>query len=84
MKTPRWINLLIIIFTLPLFSTPWLIRECPQGQETVKTLIQLYPFYMALSAWLAYKAYPQRHYVTWILLAVMALSTAAIFSLVLS
>ncbi len=81
MTPPRWMTFIIIVFTLPLFSTPWLVRTCPPGQETVKTLIQLYPFYMALSAWLAYKAYPQRHYVSWLLLLMMALSTAAIFIL---
>lgn len=75
---------IIILFVLPLFSTPWLIRELPQGDDTAKILVQIYPFYTALSGWLAYKAYPQRHYVTWLLLAVMSLTTAAIFTLVTS
>ncbi len=82
--TPRWMTIVIIIFVLPLFSEPWLIRHCPADDGASKILIQIFPFYMAFSGWLAFKAYPSRPYVSWILLAVMALSTAAIFLLVQS
>ena len=72
---------LIVLLTLPALSFPWLLGPLPHGQEAARTLTIIYPFYMLLSGWLAWKAYPGRSYVSWILLAVMVLSTLAIFSL---
>ncbi|MCI9285217.1 MAG: hypothetical protein HFJ91_05395 [Muribaculaceae bacterium] len=83
-KTPVWMTAVIIAVSLPLFSFPWLLdHPAIDGEGTVETLVWLYPFYMLLSGWLAWKSYPQRHYVSWMLLAVMVLSTLGIFSLVL-
>ncbi|MCM1163141.1 MAG: hypothetical protein NC339_02670 [Muribaculaceae bacterium] len=83
-RPPVWITLLIIVVSLPLFSFPWLLGAIKPGPmaETVKTFVMIYPFYMLLSSWLAWKAWPGRHEVTWILLAVMVLTTVAIFLLV--
>lgn len=83
-STPRWMKIVIILFTLPLFSFPYLLGRLPAGDDTARLLVQIYPFYMALSAWLADRAYPQRHHVTWLLFAMMALSTAGVFVLTLS
>ena len=38
---------------------------------------------MILSAWLAWSAFPRRSYISWILLILMGLSTAAVWTLVL-
>ncbi len=82
-KTPLWMTILIIIFCLPALFTPFLINYLPADvAESVKVLTGIYPFYMLLSGWLAWKAYPQRSYVSWILVVVMLLSTFAIVSLV--
>ena len=80
-KTPLWMTLLIIVFCLPVFSYPWLIASLPADAGSAHTLAGVYPFYMLLSGWLAWKAYPQRSYLSWILLVVMALSTLAVFML---
>lgn len=79
---PLWIKIIIILFTLPVFSFPALLDNCPHDATAARTLLWIYPFYMLLSAWLAWKSYPARSYVTWLLLAVMALSTVACHMLV--
>ena len=84
-KPPLWMTLLIIVVSLPLFSFPWLLGAIrPSAMaDAVKTFVWIYPFYMLLSSWLAWRAWGRRLEVTWILLAVMVLTTAAIFMLVL-
>lgn len=82
-KTPVWMTVLIVIVALPALATPFLINNLPaDAAETVRMLTGIYPFYMLLSGWLAWKAYPQRSYVSWVLVAVMLLSTLAVVSLV--
>lgn len=80
--TPKWVTFLIIIFTLPIFTLPGLLAQCTPDDEATRTLVWIYPFYMILSAYLAWRAYPQRSYLTWILLAVMVLSSIAMQILV--
>ncbi|MCM1076956.1 MAG: hypothetical protein NC411_06315 [Bacteroides sp.] len=82
-KTPVWMTILIIIFILPAFSFPILLTNTPAGDEGAKTFVWIYPFYMLLSAWLAWNAYPRRPYVSWILIVLMALSTLAVWTLAL-
>lgn len=74
-------TVLIVIFCLPAFSGPWLIASLPAEAESARTLAMIYPFYMLLSGWLAWKAYPSRSYLSWILLLVMVLSTVAMYML---
>lgn len=74
-------TVIILIFLLPVFAFPLLLANIPGGDEAVKTFVWIYPFYMLLSAWLAWSAYPRRPYVSWILLILMALSTAAVWTL---
>ena len=80
-KTPAWMTVIIVILTLPAFSFPWLLSALHGTEQAPRTLVGIYPFYMLLSGWLAWKAYPQRAYVSWILLAVMVLSTIAVYML---
>ena len=80
-RTPIWMTVIILIFLLPVFAFPLLLANIPGGDEAVKTFVWIYPFYMLLSAWLAWSAYPRRPYVSWILLILMALSTAAVWTL---
>ncbi|MDE6377490.1 MAG: hypothetical protein K2K72_01965, partial [Duncaniella sp.] len=68
-------------FCLPAFNTPWLIASLPADSGSARALAMIYPFYMFLSAWLAWKAYPSRSYLSWILLVVMVLSTIAMYML---
>ena len=82
MTTPKWVILLIIILTLPVFTLPSLLAQCPPDARPTRTLVWIYPFYMLLSAWLAWRVYVQRPYLTWILLALMILSSIAVQILV--
>jgi len=82
MSAPKWVTFLIIIFTLPIFTFPGLLSQCPPDAEAMRTLVWIYPFYMLLSGYLAWRAYPQRPYLTWILLAVMTLTSIAMQILV--
>lgn len=82
MSTPKWVTFLILIFTLPVFTLPSLLAQCQPEASATRTLVWIYPFYMILSAYLAWRAYVQRPYLTWILLAVMILSSIAIHILV--
>ena len=76
-------TVIIVVVTLPALATPFLLNYLPANvAETARMLTGIYPFYMLLSGWLAWKAYPQRSYVSWVLVAVMLLSTLAIVSLV--
>ncbi|MBD5321328.1 MAG: hypothetical protein K2G27_05090 [Duncaniella sp.] len=82
MTTPKWVTFLIIIFTLPVFTLPSLLAQCQPDAQATRTLVWIYPFYMLLSAYLAWRAYVQRPYVTWMLLAIMILSSIAVQILV--
>ncbi len=75
-------TILIIIVSLPLFTFPAMLSACPADAQATRTLVWIYPFYMLLSAWLAWKAYPQRAYVSWLLIIIMLLTTAAMYVLV--
>ena len=78
-RTPAWITILIIIVALPLFSTPALLGMLPAADSPARVFVWIYPFYMVVAAYLAWKAYPQRSYLTWLLLILMVLTTVAIW-----
>lgn len=81
-KTPAWVTCLVILVALPLFATPELLARCPAQPSIARTLVWGYPFYMAIAAWLAWASWTQRRYITWLLLAIMVLTTVAIWMLV--
>lgn len=82
---PLYIKILIVVLALPLFSALWLVGRLEPASPiypTVRLMVWLYPFYMLLSSYLAWKAYAERPSVTWILLAMEILSTVSIFLLI--
>lgn len=81
-KAPWWMVAVIIVLMLPVFQFPELLATCPLDSGGVKTLLYLYPAYVALTGWLAYICYPSRKTVSWILLFLMALSHVAMYLLV--
>ena len=76
-----WIKIIIIVCSLPVCSMPWLLRLCPP-EDTAKTFLYIYPLYVLMTAWLAWRNIQLRPAVTWILLAVMLLTHAAMWLLV--
>lgn len=80
-KTPVWMTILIILVLLPIFSLPALLDTVPADDDSLRTVVWCYPFYLLLSGYLAWFAYPQRPTTSWILIALMVLSTIAIWML---
>lgn len=83
-RPPVWFTLLVILLTVPAFGFPYMLSALPGGEDAsaMRALVWVYPFYMLLSGWLAYRSYTVRQYVAWMLVAVMILSTVAIYWLV--
>lgn len=66
-----------IVSALPVLAFPWLLTgDVPSGEY--HTLLWLYPFYVLLSAWCAWKCYASRPALAWILVVLMWLSHAAV------
>lgn len=80
-KTPAWMTILIIICSLPIFSLPALLTNCP---AELRAMVWLYPAYVVAAAWLAWQTYPSRRALSWILVTLMVLSHAAVWMMVTS
>ncbi len=69
----------LLIFAL---LTGFLMSRESDGIANVGTMILLYPAYIMLSTWLAWKSYKQRPEISWILIILMILSTIALLLLI--
>lgn len=80
---PVWYVILIIVGVLPVAAYPLILSKWPtaDGYE-MKLLLWLYPVYVAASGIFAYLCWPERRTESWVLLALMAMSHAAMWSLV--
>ena len=82
-RVPIGITLLIIITMLPGLAFPLLLsRSSVAPSSTVDNFLWLYPFYVLASGWLAWYCYGRRSALTWVLIAVMLLTHAAMWLLV--
>lgn len=77
-RRPWWFTTLLILLVVPAFGTPWLLADAPTD-SLLELLIKWFPAYLILSAVCAWLAYPARREVSWILVAVMALSAGSLF-----
>lgn len=80
-NVPKWFVALIIAAILPALSTPELLNVCPPDIAGARTLIWIYPIYSVIAGYLAYQCYPTRREVSWILIALILLSHAAMWIL---
>ena len=78
---PWWFWVITIICALPLLAYPWLLSDAPAGSPA-RTFVVLYPAYVIGSAICALICYGRRPEISWILLALMLLTHAAIWFLV--
>lgn len=62
--------------------TGFLLSRESDGIANVGAIILLYPAYIMLSTWLAWKSYDQRPEISWILIALMILSTISLLLLI--
>lgn len=93
---PLWFKLMVIVLTLPAAGFPILVSAADTvqsassvfpaiGEENpVRLLAWLYPAYMAASAICSWMCWRQRREMSWILLALMLLSTASVYYLTLA
>lgn len=80
-RAPLWILVVVIVSILPVIGWPWYMSQfgLTQGGQTA-FLATVFPIYIILCGYLAYKCYLYRKEVTYVLLAIMWMSyVAAIF-----
>ena len=82
-QVPVWYTVLVILFALPVFQTPLLLDSCPPHTDA-RTWVMIYPLYVIAAAWIAWQSYPERRTLAWIILALMLLTHAAIWYLVMT
>lgn len=75
-KTPWWVTAIIIVAMVPAFVLPLSASGLPQ-EDTPRYLLWFYPAYVIASGVCAYLSYPERSYLTWILLVLLLMSHAA-------
>lgn len=77
-KMPVWALVLIVGSVLPVIGWPWYMSRFDFGKpEQTTFLAVVFPIYAVLCGYLAYKCYPFRKEVTYILLSILWLSYAA-------
>lgn len=81
-KTPRWVITLIIIAMLPGLAFPHLLSATEPATQA-RVFVWLYPIYLLAAGWLAHICYQQRPTVTWMILILMLLTHAALWTLIL-
>lgn len=80
MNAQKWATAIAVIICLPIISMPWLIAQC-QPDSFNEKLLWAYPFAVICGAYCAWKSMPDRPEVFWILIAVIALTHAAVWLL---
>lgn len=78
---PTWVKLVIIACCLPVLAFPWLLNLCPDDSPA-ETFLWIYPFYVALAGVCAWRSWARRKELTWVVLAVLLLTHAAMWMLV--
>lgn len=78
---PAWMTIAIIACMLPVLAFPVLLANTA-ADSPARTFTWFYPFYVLASGICARICYPDRREMTWILLALMLLSHAAMWLLV--
>ena len=60
---------------------PWALSLADAGDSVVRWLVWLYPAYVLLSGLLAWQCYGRRSVLTWIVLTLLVLSHAGMYTL---
>lgn len=80
-RLPLWVGILLLVLILPAFMFPAMLQSSmASGEDTVKTLVMLYPVAVILYgivSWLCYVK--ERMLLFWILVAMMALTDIMMF-----
>lgn len=81
-RVPLWVLAAIIVVALPVAAFPAMLASARHGGDVASSFLWLYPAYVAATAILAWQCYGRRSEMTWILLALMALTHVAMWLLV--
>lgn len=80
-RLPLWVGILLLVLKLPAFMFPAMLQSSmASGDDTVKTLVMLYPVAVILYgivSWLCYVK--ERMLLFWILVVMMALTDIMMF-----
>ncbi len=79
--TPRWFAVVVILVLLPVFQFPVLLANSPDV-TAVRAMVWIYPIYVVVAAYLAWRSYAERPVLSWILLVLMVMSHVAMWLLV--
>lgn len=81
-RVPLWMVAIIIVAALPALLLPTFVvmAEGPVP-ETKKVFLWLFPLYLVVAAYLAWQCYGQRTVMSWILVALMFMTDAAMMIL---
>ncbi len=82
-SAPLWFTIVDSVAALPVFQLPALLDNCRPDTD-VRTWVMLYPLYVIVAAWIAWRSYNLRPVLAWILIVLMVLTHAAIWYLVLT
>lgn len=80
-RVPWWMYVVIVLCMAPGLCFPWAISLASEGGPVVKALVWLYPAYVLLSGLLAWLCYGRRTVLTWIVLILLVLSHAGMYTL---
>lgn len=81
-KAPWWVITLIIIAMLPGLAFPQLLAATEPATQA-RVFVWLYPIYLLAAGRLAYICFQQRQTVTWMILILMLMTHAALWTLIL-
>ena len=81
LRPPQWFIIILIAAALPLLAWPSVMAAVPSG-DIAGTLAMLFPIYAIVSLYLAYRVFPRRPDLSWILIAILLLSYGAMAWLV--
>lgn len=82
-RRPWWLLVIIIIAALPVFAFPTLLSLMNEVNSEIKIITWFYLYYVIGTAYLAWICWPERKYMTWILLVLLLMSHVAIWCLAL-
>ena len=77
---PIWVKIVIVASMLPVADMPWLIAGNPEG-DLAHTLLWLYPAWVLLAGFCAWKAWSRSPELTWILIFITILAHGAMWLL---
>lgn len=80
-RKPVWLIIIIILAALPVFAFPTILGLIDPADTVAKTMAWFYLIYVVITAFFAWMCWPERKYVTWILIVIMLLSHAAMWGL---